>query len=68
MNIRLKRKIQQRLMDLEQKADGIKTQIVKLKEFKTIQNGLSKEKLEFELADTLKRIQHIQAANRKFDI
>lgn len=66
MNIRLKKKIQQRLIDLEQQAENIKNQIIELKEFKTIKDNLSKERLEVELTDTLKRIRHIQAANRRF--
>ncbi len=66
MNIRLKKKIQQRLMDLEQQADVIKVQISEIKEFDSVKDSLKKDQLSIELEDTLLRIKHIKAANKKF--
>lgn len=66
MNIRLKKKIQQRLLDLEQQADNLKNQITEFAEFDVIKQSLQKEQLQFQLQDTLKKIKHINAANRKF--
>ncbi len=66
MNIRLIKKIQQRLVDLEQQADTLKDQISNLDSFNDIKDSLKKDKLQFDLDDTLSRIKHINAANKIF--
>lgn len=68
MNIRLKKKIQDRLLHLEQQADNLKNQITELTEFDSIKEDLDKVQLEYKLDDTLKRIKHINAANKKFSL
>ena len=66
MNLKLMHKMQQRLNDLEVKAQGLENQISDLGSFKSIEDNLKKEKLEFDLKETLSRIDHISSANKRF--
>lgn len=66
MNIKVIRKMQQRLEDLEVKAATLKDQIIDLESFKNVKVKLEREQLQSELTDTLNRIKHINAANKNF--
>ncbi len=66
MNIKLMRKIEKRLEDLEHKADHLKNQMTNPESYKDAEINIEKEELQNELEDTLNKIKHINAANKSF--
>ena len=66
MNIKLIRKLKQRLEDLEQKADSLKDQIINLGKLNHNLETIKKEELQSELRDTLNKINHINSVNKNF--
>ncbi|NQY43464.1 MAG: hypothetical protein HRT87_08995 [Legionellales bacterium] len=66
MNIKLIRKLKQRLEDLEQKADSLKDQIINLGKLNHNLETIKKEEIQSELRDTLNKINHINSVNKNF--
>lgn len=66
MNIKLIRKFEKRLQDLENKAKIIKAQIIDQASYKEAKISINNQSLESELQDTLLRIKNINAANKRF--
>lgn len=66
MNIRIMKKMHDRLQELENQAENLQNQIIDHEALANVNVSIEKERLQSELQDTLCRIERLNAANINF--